>query len=327
MNLIKEIDVLRKSVDKVKEYIRTILEPAFVPSKIKVGIDLNLKGKEIGLVLSGGGARGIAHVGILKILEENGIKPAFIVGTSAGAIVGAFYAGGMSPDEIFNFYTIEDRAFRKLSLLKSVKPSRRSKILRGLLSNYLPVETFEETEIPLFINAVDIKSCKRMVFSKGEIIPAVLGSSAIPFVFEPVEFGKRLLLDGGVLDLFGVDIARKVNKSVFLNKLNLVISDVSGLTDESSGSKLQSIILNVSKEVIDLIKYLGQKKSNVNDKNDIIPIINNLIYLLKKRPPLFPKIIEKEYLLCPQLEGMRMFDFKDYKKAFLKGIKAILFLS
>ena len=327
MNLIREIDLLRKSAEKVKEYIRTIFEPDFVPSEIKVGIDSSLKGKEIGLILSGGGARGIAHVGVLKILEEKGIKPAFIVGTSAGAIVGAFYAGGMNPDEIFNFYTIEDRVFKRLSLLKSIKPSRRSKILRGLLNKYMPVKNFEETEIPLFINTVDIKSCKRVVFSKGEIIPAILGSSAIPFVFEPVEFGKMLLLDGGVFDLFGVDIARAVNKSFFLNRLNLVISDVSGLTDKSSSSKLQSIILNVSREVIDITKYLGRKKYDLKDKNDVIPIINNLIYLLKKRPPLFPEITEREYLLTPQLEGMRMFDFKDYKKAFLRGIEAVIFIS
>ncbi len=330
MNISKEIELLKKSFDKIKEikdYLRSFLEPPFQRQNIKRGIDSSLKGKEIGLVLSGGGARGVAHVGVLKALESFGIKPAFIVGTSAGAIVGALYGAGLSPDEIFIFYSLEEKSFKKLSPLKEIIPAKRSKILRELLLKYLPINNFKELEIPVYINSVDIKNCKRIIISEGDLIGAMMGSSAIPFVFEPVRYGDSLLVDGGVMDLFGIDIAREVNRAVFLKRLKLVVSDVSGITDESSRSKVQNIIINVSHEVADTINYLGKRKIRIESEDDIFSFINNLFYLIKRRAPLFPTLKKGEHLISPSLKGMSMFDFKDYKKAYLRGIDSVNFIS
>lgn len=172
---------------------------------------------KLGLVLSGGGARGIAHLGIIKAFEEEGISFDLVSGVSAGALVGAFYCAGYSADETLvavrktNFYSALRPAFNWRSLLLIEKSSFE-------LKKYFPEDSFSALKKPLFVTTTDISKGKVKVYKKGQLIKPLLASCAIPVVFEPVRIGKRVLVDGGVLDnLPTAPIRKKVDKIIALH--------------------------------------------------------------------------------------------------------------
>jgi len=154
--------------------------------------------KDIGLVLSGGGARGIAHIGVIQALEEFGIQVTRLSGTSAGSIVGALYANDFPPQEIFKIVT-------QVSIVNSVRPTLapggllRMDGLRQLLSLHLPGD-FSELKKPLTIAAVELKLGQVNYFDSGELVPAIMASCSIPGVFSPMPYKGALYVDGGVLD-------------------------------------------------------------------------------------------------------------------------------
>jgi NTE family protein len=154
---------------------------------------------KIGLALSGGGARGIAHIGVIKAMEELGIRPDVLSGTSAGSIVAVLYANGMKPDDIFDVVS-------HLSIFKSVKMAwawsglLKMEGLHALLTTHIPQNTFESLKIPLTVAATDIRLGETAYFSSGELAPAIVSSCSIPGVFDPVHFNDHLYVDGGLLD-------------------------------------------------------------------------------------------------------------------------------
>lgn len=154
---------------------------------------------KIGLVLSGGGARGIAHLGVIKALEELGIKPEIISGTSSGAILGAFLAGGFSPDRIMEFIK-EQKIMSSLRFAMSRVGLFRMDPAIKLYAQYLGHDTFEKLNIPLIVSATDLITGKSVYFSKGELFTPVMASSAIPLLFQPVKYEGMILVDGGLLN-------------------------------------------------------------------------------------------------------------------------------
>jgi NTE family protein len=154
---------------------------------------------KIGIALSGGGARGIAHIGALKALEEMEVEISVISGTSAGSIVASLYAYGLKPEQIFE-------RVRQLSLFKSVRPAwtwaglLTMDGLKELILKNIPENDFAALRIPLTIAATDIRKGEAQYFSSGELAPAVVASCSIPAVFNPVNFNSELLVDGGLLD-------------------------------------------------------------------------------------------------------------------------------
>ncbi|MDI9873341.1 patatin-like phospholipase family protein [Flectobacillus rivi] len=159
----------------------------------------NIYMKKIGLVLSGGGARGIAHLGVLKSLVEQKIPIDYISGCSAGSIAGVMFAAGYSPDHIFEIVVSSNTlkafrpAFSRLGLLRMQKAEE-------IYLKYLPHNSFENLKLPLFVNATDIMQGESVFYSSGELIKPVLASCSIPGLFEPVTFDGRVLVDGGVLN-------------------------------------------------------------------------------------------------------------------------------
>jgi NTE family protein len=156
-----------------------------------------MKKYEVGLVLSGGAARGFAHLGVLKALEEKGLKPGIISGVSAGAIAGAFYADGYSPEEILEIYigrnifefvqfTIPHTGFFKLSGMKKV------------LDKYLRAKRFEDLKIPLVVTATSLNEGKAVFFREGDLAEAILASSAVPLLFEVITINHVEYIDGGI---------------------------------------------------------------------------------------------------------------------------------
>ena len=151
----------------------------------------------LGLVLSGGGARGFAHIGVVQAMYEAGLRPDIISGTSAGSIVGAMIAAGHTPEECLNF-------FLGKKILHFARPTMSKKgimIMNGMeerLAEFLHVKTFEELKIPLVITASDINGAVPVHFEKGELLPCIIASCSIPVVFTPREIDHVDYVDGGV---------------------------------------------------------------------------------------------------------------------------------
>jgi NTE family protein len=153
----------------------------------------------VGLVLSGGGARGVAHIGVIQALEEAGITIHRVAGTSAGSIVGALYAYGYKPADILQIVL-------KTSFFKSLRPAwawtglLRLDGLKEVLLEALPENDFASLKIPLAIAATEIIKGETHYFTDGQLVPAIQASCCIPAVFDPIIFGGGTYVDGGLMD-------------------------------------------------------------------------------------------------------------------------------
>jgi NTE family protein len=154
---------------------------------------------KIGLVLSGGGARGISHIGVLKALDEFGVPFSQISGTSAGSIIGSLYSYGYSPDEILQ-NILATKLFRAMRPAWTWKGLLSLEGLHSSLLKLLPENHFSSLKIPMTIASTDIKKGKAKYFSEGELIPAILASCCVPAVFNPIEFNGGMYVDGGLID-------------------------------------------------------------------------------------------------------------------------------
>lgn len=153
----------------------------------------------LGIVLSGGGTRGFAHIGVLKALNEEGIYPDVISGASAGSIAGSLYADGYTPDEMKTFF--KESKLRKY--IELVKPSGGIVKLSGLMKmliNGLRAKTFEELKIPLYIAITNLNSGEAEYISSGNLAKVVVASSTIPALFQPVTINNINYIDGGVIN-------------------------------------------------------------------------------------------------------------------------------
>jgi NTE family protein len=157
----------------------------------------------IGLVLSGGGARGFAHLGLLQALNESGIFPDVISGTSAGAIVGSLYADGHSPREIMHILNSGSRFHYFSPTVPKGGLLQISGIIKILKEN-LRAKSFEDLKIPLFVTATDLNNGTVVYFSEGELLCPVIASASIPVLFKPLIINNIQYVDGGVLDNFPI---------------------------------------------------------------------------------------------------------------------------
>lgn len=150
---------------------------------------------DIGIALSGGGIRAIAHLGVIQALEEYGLKPGIVSGVSGGAIVGVLYADGYSPEEIVGFF----QEYKFLQLARVAVPRKgliASSRLYRILGGLLRAQTFEELKIPLIINATDFSEGKPAYFSSGPLLKVTIASSSIPVLMNPVEMNGKQYVDG-----------------------------------------------------------------------------------------------------------------------------------
>ncbi len=172
------------------------------------------KSKSISLVLGGGGARGLAHIGVLKVMREYNIPISSIFGCSMGGLIASLFAIGT------DIYEIEKIARKYSSVREMIKlvdftPHRRGVIvsqrLRGFFSQFIDENLrIEEAKIPLYMNAVDLLSGDEVVFDKGNLLDALISTTAVPGLFSPVESVNNLLLaDGGVINNLPISTMRK----------------------------------------------------------------------------------------------------------------------
>lgn len=180
----------------------------------------NLAEKSFGLALGGGGARGFAHIAILEVLDELGIRPAIIAGTSIGALLGSLYASGMSGREIRA--QCDDLFLKRINVLRKLfshwndawftlkgsmtgSPFSAENIITALLPEGMP-GTFEELKIPLLVVATDFHEQSEYVISRGPLLPAVAASCALPAIFRPIPLDGRILIDGGFVNVVPFDL-------------------------------------------------------------------------------------------------------------------------
>lgn len=169
----------------------------------------------IGLALGGGAARGFAHIGVLQVLEEQGIKPDVVVGTSAGSVVAALYAAGKTPVELGSLAmnldesTMTDWVFPGRSVMKGEALAR---FVRGFTNG----KSIEQMPIPLGIVATDLSSGQPILFRRGDPGTAVRASSSVPAVFEPVRIAGREYVDGGLVSPIPVRYARQMGAELVI---------------------------------------------------------------------------------------------------------------
>lgn len=160
--------------------------------------NMETAGKRIGISLSGGGARGIAHIGVLKALEEKGIQPEAIVGCSAGSIVGALYAAGLNTDDLLHFVK-DSNLWKLLSLRLPAGGFSKLDYLKSRLGECISEDNFESLLKKLHIAIANLNTGKLEVRNAGILFSIVQASCSIPLVFEPIEIDGDLFVDGGTL--------------------------------------------------------------------------------------------------------------------------------
>lgn len=169
----------------------------------------------LGLALGSGAARGFAHIGVLQVLEEAGIRPDLVVGTSAGSVVAALYAGGFNAQRL----QLVAQGMDEASLSDWRLPLFRPGVLKGealarFVRDHLKGRNIEQLPMPLGVVATDLQSGEPVLFQRGDTATAVRASSAIPALFEPVTIQGRVYVDGGLVSPVPVRFARQMGAEV-----------------------------------------------------------------------------------------------------------------
>jgi len=180
---------------------------------------------KVGIALSGGGVKGLCHAGVLKALEEVGIKPNVISGVSSGALVGALYSDGYSPDEIAVCF--EEISFRNMTKIRLPDGGFfKTDIFQKFLNSKLHARTFEELSIPLRVVATDLDNGRSVTFNSGQLIDPIVASCTFPVLFSPKIINGIHYVDGGVLKNFPVSTIRKdCEKVIGINASPLVADE------------------------------------------------------------------------------------------------------
>ena len=183
------------------------------------------KNIRIGVALGGGAARGIAHLGVLKVLEEEGIPVHALAGVSVGSMVAAGYAAGLSIEKLTEI--AHKATWKKLgSWTFSVNGFNSNERMEQFLEEYFPVRSFEQLTIPLRIVATDLYSGKAVVLERGDLFTAIRASCAIPGLYVPVELDGRLLADGYLTCNLPVNQVRELGANVVVaSAIGLEVSD------------------------------------------------------------------------------------------------------
>ncbi len=234
--------------------------------------------KKIGYVLSGGGVRGVAHLGVIQALNESGIKPDFIAGTSAGAIAGAFIAAGYHPKEIVQIikdagiFSFSNILFRKQGIFKM-------KAFEEIYKKYISHDSFENLNLPLYATATDIVKGEPVYFHSGILSKALMASSCVPVVFEPITIDGKLFLDGGIVNNLPVEpLIGKCDKiiGVHVNAISSNQADLhmKDLADRSFHLALSSAVRLKEKDCDLFIEPPEMTKFGMFDMDQIDEVYN-----------------------------------------------------
>src|SRR4030066_2084762 len=243
------------------------------------------KKPKVALVLGGGAARGLAHVGVIRVLEQEKIPIDIIVGTSVGSLIGAVYASHansfeleweafkVTKDDIFDFTIISSR-------MGPVKGDR----IEEFVNKVVPIKNIEEMRIPFIAIATDLNTGEMVIIDKGSVAKAVHASSAIPGVFHPVNYLNTTLVDGGGVDNVAVDVARQRGADI-------------GIAVDVSGNVVNYEINNLFDISLQAVNIMG---------NEIAKF----------------KIKDADVIIRPAVGNVGMLDFDQKKRCMTEGIAA-----
>ena len=230
-----------------------------------------MRRKKIGLALGGGAARGLAHIGVLEVLQKEGIHIDMVAGTSAGAIVGALYAQGKDASQIKSlaqeFGSRKPVAFVDPYLHKS--GFIRGKKIQDLLATYIGGIRFSDMRIPFACVATDIETGEEVVIDQGSVPEAVRASISIPGIFAVARWKGRYLVDGGVVNPVPVNVLKRMGASfiIAVNVIPEVLEGVQRLTEEQKDNVREPDIIH---KVSDKVQRLVKKERDYLEKFDII---------------------------------------------------------
>lgn len=245
--------------------------------------------KKIGLALGSGGSRGVAHLGVLRALEEEGIRPDYITGCSMGSVIGAGYAKGLGIEEMFSVVA-KLKAIHLMDL--SAIPISRLAFFKGnkmhnLLLSKIGKTDFSELKIPFRCIASDLYSGRLITLSEGDVALAVRASSSMPAVFAPVKVDGMLLIDGGVLCRVPTEQVKEMGADV------VIAVDVLSNTGESV-TEVKSMVSLITR-IFDMMDYNGtEMKKQISGCKD-------------------------EVWIVPEMKGLSQYAVKDMDKAFAEG--------
>mgnify|MGYP001596493311 CR=1 FL=1 len=213
---------------------------------------------KIGLCLGSGSAKGLAHIGVLKVLHKNKIYPDYIAGTSIGAAIAALYASGHTPEEIeeisknLDWNNIIDFDIPKFGLIKG---DNVEEIIRNLIKN----KKFSDLNIPLNVIAYNLSKKKEIIFSQGDVAKAVHASMCIPGIFSPTKIDNDFYVDGGVSNPAPFDILKKMGAEI------IIAVDIYGEEKISTNTTLKEkdLFINLKEKMI--------RDELLNIKNYIMP--------------------------------------------------------
>jgi NTE family protein len=192
----------------------------------------------IGLALGGGAARGFAHIGVIQVLEEAGIRPSLVVGTSAGSLVAALYASGKNGSQLQQVAEIMDEAaFADWTLPIFSRGMLRGEALARYVSAQVKGRLIEAMPLPLGIVATDLNSGQGMLFQRGDTATAVRASSAVPALFLPVRIAGRDYVDGGLVSPVPVRYARQMGAEL------IIAVDISDAPENNAASDTLQVLL------------------------------------------------------------------------------------
>jgi len=223
---------------------------------------------EVALVLGGGGARGLAHIGILKVLEKNHIPIHLIVGTSMGAFVGGFYAAGTGIALMEELALSVDRTFVAKMLSPSLSTSGLvdGERVRSYLEEFLGDLHIEELRIPFSSVSTDLTTGEEVILSRGPLADAIMASIAIPALFKPVRYEDRYLVDGGLVNPLPVSVAHRLGADVIIAvNITQVLSKV-GKSNRGEGAfRLNKTISTLKERLLLQMRKFDWKKIDEND--------------------------------------------------------------
>ncbi len=203
--------------------------------------------KKVGLALSGGAVLGVAHLGVIKVLEENQIPIDLIAGTSAGSLVGALLAAGYTSDQMFQL--VKSLTWGKISKVTIPKMGLlNSKLLERFVETKLGRIAIPELPRPYAAVAVDLTAGKQVVFRDGPVSEAVRASCTIPGVFSPLIRGDQVLVDGGVLNFIPTDVVRQMGADYII-----AVKLMPGVVSEKRPENIIQVLMNSFQLVISQI--------------------------------------------------------------------------
>lgn len=212
--------------------------PISTPEPVVVVPEPVKRPPRIGLALGGGAARGFAHVGVIQVLEESGIRPVLVAGTSAGSLVAALYASGKTGGQLQQIAeTMEEATFADWTLPIFSRGLLRGDALARYVQSQIGGRRIEDLPLPLGIVATDLNSGQGVLFQRGDTATAVRASSAVPAVFQPVRIAGREYVDGGLVSPVPVRYARQMGAEL------VIAVDISNVPDANPAGDTLQILL------------------------------------------------------------------------------------